>query len=398
MVRMRMRNWLLLVAGSVFAACTSSALAQSTAVDDSLKMGTDAIRSGHVQDAETYFKAALRADPQNPQALMGLGVSELRLGKPDDALGLLKRATEHDPAPGGAYLFLGIAYAQMHRIDECVAALRHEVEIEPKDTEAYLWLGIVELQDGHPEKATEPLDRAAELSPNDLNILQYRGKAHSAVAFASYARMAVIDPNSWHVHDVQGELDSQQKLHKEAIAEFLAAIKLAPQNADLYEELGNEYRKASTLELAQQAFQKELELSPNNPIAMYNLGKMDIETNRVQEGLGLLKNVIANYANVPATYFYLGLGELDEGNMSDALAALEKARALHPEPELAPRVEYELSRVYRKLGRIEESNHAVQEYTRLRAQNSKLNPDALTAISEGFGSAAVPVPESKGKN
>ena len=82
-----------------------------------------------------------------------------------------------------------------------------------------------ELQDGHPEKATEPLDRAAELAPNDLNILEYRGKAHSDVAFASYARMAIIDPNSWHVHRVQGQMYSQQSQHKEAIAEFLEAIK-----------------------------------------------------------------------------------------------------------------------------------------------------------------------------
>ena len=74
---------------------------------------------------------------------------------------------------------------------------------------AWMWQGVVELQDGHPEKATEPFDRAAELAPNDLNILEYRGKAHSQVAFASYARMAVIDPTSWHVHRVQGQMYSQ---------------------------------------------------------------------------------------------------------------------------------------------------------------------------------------------
>jgi tetratricopeptide (TPR) repeat protein len=261
-----------------------------------------------------------------------------------------------------------------------------------------MWQGIVELQNGHPEKATEPLDRAAELAPNDLDILEYRGKAHSDVAFASYARMAVIDPNSWHVHRVQGQIYSQQSHHKEAVAEFLEAIKQVPNNSDLYEELGAEYRKSAQLELAQQAYTKELELSPNNPIAMYNLAKIDIETNRTDEGLDLLHKVVAIYSNVPATYFYLGVGNFDAGRTNEALAALEKAKSMHPEPELQPRIEYELSRVYRKLGRLEDSNRAIQEYTRLKAQNAKLNPQVLSAITSGFGSEEVPNSDPKNKN
>ena len=255
---------------------------------------------------------------------------------------------------------------------------------------ANMWLGVVEMEDGHPERATGPLDRAAELAPDDLNILEYRGKAHSDVAFASYAHMAAIDPNSWHVHKVQGQMYAQGNQHKEAINEFLEAIKLVPNNSDLYEELGNEYRKSSSLDLAQQAFHKELELSPNNPVAMYNLAKIDIETNHVEEGLKLLRKVVANYDNVPATYFYLGLGEFDSGHPDEAVVALEKALSMHPEPDLAPRVEYELSRVYRKLGRTEDSSRAIREYARLKALNTKVNPATQPPLAAGAGSGSPP--------
>ena len=389
---------------TAFLISIASGVAQTTAmtspqsVEETLRRGTEAIRSGRLAEAERFFEAAVNADPQNAEALMELGVAKLRLGKPEPASNLLTRAVAQSRDLPGAYLFLGIAYAQMHRVDECTAALKHELEMNPKDAQAYMWIGVVELQDGHPEKATEPLDRAAELAPDDLNILEYRGKAHNDVAFASYARMAVIDPDSWHVHRVQGQIYSRQNQHKEAINEFLEAVKKMPNNSDLYEELGTEYRKSSLLELAQQAYSKELELSPNNPVAMYNLAKIDIETNRGEDGLQLLEKVVSIYKDFPATYFYLGLGEFDAGKPQEALAALEKARAMHPEAELAPRVEYELSRVYRKLGRIEESNHAIHEYTRLKAQNARLNPDALSAISAGFGTAAVPATGTKGKN
>ena len=391
---MRLRNALLL--GSCLWASLSGFGQAST--DDTLRKGTEAIRAGQFEEAEKWFQAAVQASPDNPAARMELGVAQLRRGRPGDAAGNLSRAAELDPQMLGANLFLGIAYGQMHHADEAIAVLRRETELDPRNSQAWMWQGVIELQAGHPEKATEPFDRAAELAPNDLNILEYRGKAHSEVAFASYARMAVIDPTSWHVHRVQGQMYSQQNQHKEAIAEFLEAIKLMPNNSDLYEELGSEYRKSSALDLAQQAYTRELELSPNNPIAMYNLAKIDIETNRGTEGLELLRKVTANYANVPATYFYLGLGEFDAGNVKEALAALEKARGMKPEPELAPRIEYELSRVYRKLGRTQDANHAIHEYTRMKDQNSKLNPAVLSAISTGFGSAEVPATEPKNKN
>jgi len=371
-------------------AAAQAPTASPNMVDEDLRKGTEAIRSGNPDEAEKWFQAALKAAPENPDVLMEYGVSELRMGNAEKGVESLKRAVAIAPQMQGANLFLGIGYAQMHKVDDCVAALHRELALDPKNAQADLWLGIVELQDGHPELATEPLDRAVELSPNDLNILQYRGEAHSAVAFASYARMAVIDPNSWHVHDVQGQMDSQMGQHKEAIAEFQEAIKQAPNNSDLYEELGMEYRRSASMDLAQQAFTKELQLSPSNPIAMYNLAKIDIETNHVDEGLALLQKVVANYSGFPATYFYLGLGDFETGKTDEALAALEKARSMHPEPELAPRVEFELARVYRKLGRMDDANRAVSEYTKLKAENAKLSPNILSAISSGFGSAAVP--------
>ena len=366
--------------------------------EEALRQGTEAIAAGRFVDAEKWFQLAVKESPDNADARMELGVAELRLGKPEEASNSLREAITRNPQMPGANLFLGIAYTQMHRMDESLAALDREIELNPRNAQAQMWLGVVELQAGHPEKATEPPDRAAELSPDDLNILEYRGHAHSDVAHDSYARMAAIDPDSWHVHKVQAQLYAMQNLHKEAIGEFLAAIKIVPNNSDLYEELGNEYRKANSLDLAQQAYHIELELSPNNPIAMYNLAKIDIETNQVEEGLELLRKVVANYANVPATYFYLGLGEFETGKPADAVVALEKARAMHPEADLAPRVEYELSRVYRKLGRVAESDQAVREYTRLKALNTKHNPVRREGTSTNSAPANLPATETKGKN
>lgn len=266
-----------LIAFSVCRAQSTPDAAHSQS-EDALRKGTEAVQAGRFADAERWFSTAVKADPENSAAQMALGVAELRLGKAKEATEQLRDALARNPQMPGANLFLGIAYAQMHLQDDAIAAFNREIELDPKNAQAQMWLGVVELQAGHPEKATEPLDRAAELDPNNLNILDYRGEAHNDVAFESYARMATIDPHSWHVHKVQAEFYTHEKQYKQAIAEYLEAIKAAPGNSDLYEELGDVYRQSDSLELAQHAYAKELELSPNNPIAMYNLGQIDIET------------------------------------------------------------------------------------------------------------------------
>jgi len=197
---------------------------------------------------------------------------------------------------------------------------------------------------------------------------------------------------------VQAEFYTHEKQYKQAIAEYLEAIKAAPGNSDLYEELGDVYRQSDSLELAQHAYAKELELSPNNPIAMYNLGQIDIETGQAEKGLQLLRTVIVNYQNAPATYFYLGLGEFENGRATEAAAALEKALGMHPDANLKPRIEYQLARVYHKLGRDSDADQAIQEYTRLKAQIAKQNSAAQQNAAPESLPAGTPVQSRQSNN
>lgn len=346
----------------------------SSTPKDALRNGTEALRTGKFPEAERWLQEAVRSAPQNPIAQMELGVAELRLGRPGDAAAALNRAIRLDPQTRGANLFLGIAYVQMNQADDAAAALRREIDLNADDAEAQMWLGIVELKAGRPELATGPLDRAAALAPNDLNVLEYRGEAHSEVAHDSYARMVSIDPDSWHVHKVQGQLYAMQNRHTDAIEEFQKALQGSPNNSDLYEELGNEYRKSGNFDQAKQAYEKELQLSPNNPIAMYGIASIEIERNEAEKGMVLLRKVIAIYANAPAAYFYLGLGQSELGKPQQAVESFEKALSMHPENGLAARIQYERAHAYRELGKTQEARQAINEFVRLKALKEKSSP------------------------
>src|SRR4029077_12146305 len=121
------------------------------------------------------------------------------------------------------------------------------------------------------------LDQAAKLKPGDQDILYHRGRAHLLVSKNSYAKMFKIDENSWLVHRVLAQANAEADRHVDAIAEYEVAIKLAPTQPGLHEELGSEVRNAGKPMEAQAAFEEELKIDPYNVLARYKLGVLAIE-------------------------------------------------------------------------------------------------------------------------
>lgn len=329
------------------------------------------MRDGHADEAERYFLQATELDPNLSEAHLNLGLARLKEGKLPEAAGSIEKAIQLDPHTPGAHMFLGIADYQMNHIDQAIENLRHEIDANPSNPEAQLWLGIIELASGHPEKATGPLDRAAELAPKDLNVLDYRGQAHMKVAKQSYADMYHLDPGSWRVHRLNAELAADAEQHKQAIDEYLAAIHIAPKQADLYEGLGEEYRKTGALDLAEKAFAEQLELTPGNPVAMYNLGSIRVERGEEEAGIPLLQQVVKVYEKPTVADYYLGRGLAAQGKNSEAVAAL--LRASKTEGEVQRRSWYELAQIYRKMGDAAKAHAALAKYQQLRQTADREN-------------------------
>lgn len=347
------------------------ATAQDASVEAAFQRGALAMRNGRTADAETDFREAVRLAPQMAEAHLDLGLVLGRNGKLDEAVQSIQTALRLNPKLSSANMFLGIFLYQENRREEAIRALNQELTLNPDNVEALTWLGTVELASGNPEEAVGPLDRAAKLKPDDLDILDERGRAHNLVARDSFARMARIDPGSWHVHRVQAEIDAESDRDTDAITEYLAAIKLEPGNPDLFQALGEEYRKTSQLDLAQKAFAQALELSPHNYIAMYDLGSTDIEVGKFADGVPLLKAMLTSYTNAPVAEYYLGRGLAALNQNDEALRWLQKSAQDAPESEVAKRSYYELARLYRKLKRAADSDKAMAEYTRLREAADK---------------------------
>lgn len=331
--------------------------------------GAQDIRSGDLAGAEAAFRKATQTAPTFAPAWLDLGLAELREGKLPEAIGNIRASLRIDPASPGAHLFLGIAEYQSSHAKDAIADLKQAIQENPKDEQAYAWLGIVELNIGHPEEAVGPLDHASQLDPNDENVLDYRVQAHMAVAKQCYTELYKLDPTSWRLHQLSAVIDAQADDHQHAINEYLLALKQAPNQPDLYESLGWEYRALNENSLAAEAFAHQLKLAPQNPIAMYNLASAEVENGQSAAALPLLEHVVKIYGTPTEADYYLGRAFAAQGDYRQA--ADEFLRATHLDGTVQMRAWYELSQAYRHLGKTQDARAAVEQYQILRERSQK---------------------------
>ncbi len=366
--------------------------------------GVAAFRAGELDRAEQDFTEASKLNPRFAEGYMNLALVEERRGKSLEEINLLKSALRLKPALKGANLFMGIAYYREDRFEEAKAALTREIRLSPEEPKALMWLGIVDEAVNDPQSAVEVLDKAAKLAPKDLDILYNRGRAALLLSQKSYEDMYQVDPNSWRVHQVLAEAFAESDRHAQAVAEYLAAIKLAPGEPELCENLGREYWKGSQLDLAEAQFAKEVELDPDNPMALYYLGSLHVERDHPDEGVPLLRKALELDSSIADANYYLGRGEMATKDVDDAVVHFKKAielaaSAKESGADLAERSWYQLAIGYRRLQRTEDARAALDEFQKLKQQMDAAREQNLEELKKRHEKAnendqPPPVPDS----
>lgn len=393
-------GWRILVLTSCLLSCAALPLRaqRSPATDERFREASEAMRRGSLEEAGDGFAAVAKAAPGFAEAHLNLGLVREDQGRHEEAVASLKKALALKPHLHGANLFLGIAYFHLNQSDLAAAALEKETAAYPKDPTGWMWLGVVRLGQDRAEQAAEALDRAAKLAPDDVDILYHRGRAHLLVSNASYGRMFKADPRSWRVHQVIAQANAEADRHLDAIAEYEAAIKAAPNQPGLHEELGSEYRNLGKAQEALTAFRRELEIDPGNVLAIYKLGVLTVEQGDGAKGKELIETALRLKPTLLHSDYNLGRAEMLLGNDTAAAEHLERATsAPGSDPDVIEQAWYQLGIVYRRLHRMQDAQRAMATFQKLKDQAAETSQKALKRyeVQQNPNSAGTPpVPEN----
>lgn len=115
-------------------------------------------------EAAQEFQAELANDPNHVQAMEYLGDTYIQLNKPADAKPYLEKTVQLDPSQSLAHLDLGILYSDAGQNQDALRELALAAKLKPEDVNVHWRLGRLYRTLGRKEEAKAEFEKASSLN------------------------------------------------------------------------------------------------------------------------------------------------------------------------------------------------------------------------------------------
>jgi Flp pilus assembly protein TadD len=211
------------------------------------------------------------------------------------------------------------------------------------------------------------------MRPNDVDTLYHLGRAYMLRSKETYERMYVADPKSWRVHQVLAQSFADADRLVDAVKECEEAIRQKPAEPGLHQQLGDIYDRQNNLEMADTEYRNELKIDPHNAAVMYSLAVVSIERSKPSDAVELLTEALRRTPGSVEARYQLGRAQAQLGHNDEAAVSFAAVVA-NPQgvnAEMLRQSYYQLSQLYRRLHRPEESRAALDSFVRLKQEADK---------------------------
>jgi tetratricopeptide (TPR) repeat protein len=130
--------------------------------------------AGEFDKADRHYNAALAQQPNNFDALHGLGGIQFQRGRSDTALGLFQEALKIDPSRADGFASLGLAFYALKDFDRALKSFEAGLRLAPDDAELHNRRGVALLELGQPSEALEEFERVLATAPDHFEALGNR--------------------------------------------------------------------------------------------------------------------------------------------------------------------------------------------------------------------------------
>ena len=197
------------------------------------------------------------------------------------------------------YLSYGSVYFQRGYYDQAGEAFQNALRDDPNSAEALYGLGSVYLQQQKNKEAQECFERTTKLHA------VYPGTL----------------PNAW---NNLGLLAARQGRATESIPYFQQALQLDPDHPIALLNLGNAYRQLKMWDQARAPLQRAIEMSPQDPEANYSLAMVLAQMNENEQAYEYLQRALKLRPAYPEALNNLGILLLRSGRRDEAVAKFEE--------------------------------------------------------------------------
>ena len=335
---------------------------------------------------------ALEIDPSEALDALGLPV-ETRLDQTEGAASgtrlssLCREAAAKLEADSTSSLAGHVALATLYaQAGDPDAAMGEYARISPASQIARASKGLFAqaesaLHQHRYDEAEALLVRWLAVHPGDRTAQYQLVLARRHLYMRQVVRLISIAPDSYHVHQLLGQLYVDREEDEKAVAEYRAVASARPDLVGIHFWLGHLYWKHGDADHALPELTRELQLDPNHPEANGELGAVLVAEDRPREAIPHLESAIRCKPDLWPAYSQLGRAYAGEKNYARAEEVLKRGLAHDPDGF----THYQLGLVFRAEGKTAQ---ATQAFAQLRAiKNEKMT---ATSSNDAAGDGAKP--------
>lgn len=298
--------------------------------------------------AAEKFQLAINTSPGNSDYFYALGniyTKKVNITKrfgvnkkwAEQALDAYFHSIEICPTDGDLHLVIGSLYEIIGNKKDSETFFTKAISLDPNNAFYHKTYGSFCLKQGDTKKAIKEYKKSLEVYPADFNrillecynINEESQSANSKKqAFINFAQQ--ICPQNFNSHLTLARFFDKQNWYDYASSEYENAVKLNPDDINLWKNLSNSLMLQGNLDEAVKTWQMYIKANPNNPSAYSILARVYLEQKRFDDAI----RQFLKAANInPADSSYLtqaGDIYMIQGKSSDAMKAWQSVVKRNP--------------------------------------------------------------------
>ena len=236
--------------------------------DELIVQAMDAVEQDSLLQAETLFKEALRLEPANVRnALLfsNLGTIQRRMGKETEALDSYSLALNLTPYSVTILLNRASLYLELDMLDKAYLDYCNVIDLDAKNKDALQFRAYIYMRRRQYPEARMDYQRFLEEEPGNktarvgLAMVNQKDKRYRE-ALEELNRLIVDYPKDASLLKARAELEVDMNTLELAIMDLEKAVRLTPNDADIYIMCGEIYQAQGKRREAYAAFERAIEL------------------------------------------------------------------------------------------------------------------------------------------
>ncbi len=239
-----------------------------------------AIDNGEFEKARSLAVKGLESHPRHGGFKFLEGLALEKQGLPEEAKIAYQQAVKLDRNNLEAHRALANLYFELGKYVYAGLSYSDLAELDPTNEEAWYLQGLSYYKANEWGKAVEAWEELRRLNPRHalLQIMlpqmyyvlavEYNRKGEAALGRTAFDKAMALNPNtySWLPKAMRtlGQYYREKKMYKESLAAYQEVVELRPKDANAYLGMGITYWKMNEPQLARAAWDRSLELNPDN--------------------------------------------------------------------------------------------------------------------------------------